>query len=78
MLHDALLDLFERLPGLEPRDVLVLAPDPDVYAPHVEAVFGALGDERYIPWSAARRDPAAGAPAVAPGNARKAPMTTTL
>lgn len=65
VLHDALLDLFERLPGLEPRDVLVLAPDPDVYAPHVEAVFGALGDERYIPWSAARRDPAAGAPAVA-------------
>ena len=65
VLHDGLLDLFERLPGLEPRDVLVLAPDPDAYAPHVEAVFGALGDERFIPWSAARRDPAAGAPAVA-------------
>lgn len=65
VLHDVLLDLFERIPGLEPREVLVLAPDPDVYAPHVEAVFGALGDERYIPWSAARQDPAAGAPAVA-------------
>ncbi len=65
VLHDALLDLFERLPGLEPRDVLVLAPDPDVYAPAVDAVFGAAPAERHIPWAMGRHDPAAADPAVA-------------
>ncbi len=55
VLHDRLLDLFERLPGLEPRDLAVMAPDIDVYAPYVEAVFGAAPAGRHIPWSIADR-----------------------
>ncbi len=39
-LRDYLLDCFERLPGLRPRDVLVLTPDIEVYAGAIEATFG--------------------------------------
>jgi exodeoxyribonuclease V gamma subunit len=56
VLHDRLLDLFQRLPGLEPRQVLVLAPDMDLYAPYVAAVFGAAPADRYIPWAVAGHD----------------------
>jgi|GEM_PF-2847427 len=41
ILHDRLLRLFERLDGLEPRDVIVMALDIDLYTPYVDAVFGA-------------------------------------
>ena len=40
VLHDQLLDLFERDPDLRPRDVVVMSPAIDVYVPFVEAVFG--------------------------------------
>ena len=40
VLHDQLRDLLERDPTLQPRDIAVLTPDIDVYAPHVHAVFG--------------------------------------
>lgn len=39
-LHDHLLRLFEEIAGLEPRDVVVMTPDVEGYAPLVEAVFG--------------------------------------
>ena len=43
-LHDQLLDAFEqaRQQGdpLQPRDILVMVPDIQHYAPHIEAVFG--------------------------------------
>ena len=39
VLHDNLIRLFEALPGLQPRDVLVMAPDIEIYAPFVRAVF---------------------------------------
>ncbi|MGB5831076.1 MAG: exodeoxyribonuclease V subunit gamma [Thiohalocapsa sp.] len=57
VLHDRLLALFEELgrPALEPRDILVMAPDIDRYAPFVEAVFGAAPPERRIPWTIADR-----------------------
>ncbi|OQY08452.1 MAG: exodeoxyribonuclease V subunit gamma [Desulfobacteraceae bacterium 4572_123] len=41
VLHDQLLDAFERDPLLEPHDVIVMVPDINTYAPYVEAVFGA-------------------------------------
>lgn len=56
ILHDQLLDAFEqaRRDGapLNPRDVLVMVPDINVYAAHIEAVFGRLmsNDNRYIPF----------------------------
>jgi len=62
VLHDRLLDLFERLKDLEPRDIIVMAPDIDRYAPYVEAVFGAAEAPRRIPWSIADRRVAAEQP----------------
>ncbi len=55
VLHDRLLHLFESLEGLEPRDIIVMAPDIDRYAPYVEAVFGAAEEPRRIPWSISDR-----------------------
>lgn len=62
VLYDHLLRLFDELPDLEPRDVLVMAPDIDLYAPYVEAVLGTAPPERRIPWSIADRRPGAEQP----------------
>ncbi|MFO1418445.1 MAG: exodeoxyribonuclease V subunit gamma [Methylotetracoccus sp.] len=43
VLHDRLLDLFERYPDLEPRDVIVMAPDIEIYAPMIPALFAVDG-----------------------------------
>ena len=40
VLREALLRLFEGDPGLEPRDVLVMCPDIEAYAPLIRAAFG--------------------------------------
>ncbi|MGN0835451.1 MAG: exodeoxyribonuclease V subunit gamma [Candidatus Spyradosoma sp.] len=40
ILRDDLRELFRRDPELRPRDVLVMMPDTDAYAPFVRAVFG--------------------------------------
>lgn len=56
ILHDQLLDAFEQAAAagrpLHPRDVLVMVPDIDRYAPHIDAVFGcfATDDSRHIPF----------------------------
>jgi len=42
ILHDRLLDAMQHDPDLQPRDIIVMVPDIDAYAPHVEAVFGNL------------------------------------
>ena len=60
VLHDRLLGLFDAHPDLAPADVLVLAPDLDIYGPAVEAVFGAAARIRH---RVARRR-AAASPAV--------------
>jgi exodeoxyribonuclease V gamma subunit len=44
VLHDNLLALLERLPGLEPRDIVVMTPEIETYAPYISTVFGAPGD----------------------------------
>ncbi len=44
VLLDNLLDLFEHLPGLEPRDIVVMTPEIETYAPYITTVFGAAGD----------------------------------
>ncbi|MCK6527840.1 exodeoxyribonuclease V subunit gamma [Myxococcota bacterium] len=48
VLRDALLALFDRHRELEPRDVVVMTPDIETYAPLVEAVFGE-GREAPVP-----------------------------
>lgn len=55
VLHDRLLALFETLPGLTTRDIVVMAPDIDVYAQYVESVFGSAPPDRRILWSIADR-----------------------
>ena len=67
VLHDQLRALLEEkaTPGrarIDPRDIAVLMPDVDAYAPHVEAVFGgALGTAREIPYTIADTSPLASA-----------------
>ncbi|MEL0638598.1 exodeoxyribonuclease V subunit gamma [Marinomonas sp. TI.3.20] len=43
VLHDQLLDMFERDPSLTPKDIIVMLPDVNTYSPFVKAVFGGKG-----------------------------------
>ncbi|MFC2553041.1 MAG: exodeoxyribonuclease V subunit gamma, partial [Rodentibacter sp.] len=52
VLHDYLLDLFNREPTLTPKDVVVMVADINQYAPYIQAVFGQKsGDVPAIPFS---------------------------
>ncbi|MBU0501104.1 MAG: exodeoxyribonuclease V subunit gamma [Gammaproteobacteria bacterium] len=53
VLHDRLLECFEALPDLHPREVVVMAPNIGDYAPTIEAIFGSAPEPRFIPWSVA-------------------------
>ena len=56
VLHDNLLAMFEVDPQLRPKDIVVMTPDIDTYAPYIQAVFDTVIDERlYIPFSIADR-----------------------
>ena len=46
VLRDQLIDLLEKDAGLQPHDIVVMAPDIDTYAPFIEAVFGV--DDRAV------------------------------
>lgn len=56
VLHDQLLDALGRA-EVEPRDVVVMVPDIERFAPAIAAVFGrfAPGHPRHIPWGLADR-----------------------
>jgi exodeoxyribonuclease V gamma subunit len=41
VLRDAILHLLADSPDLEPRDIIVMCPDVEAFAPYVDAVFGA-------------------------------------
>ncbi len=60
VLRDVLADLLEHDPTLEPRDILVMCPDIDTYAPLVHAGFG-LGE-------VVREGPGDGSPATHPAH----------
>ena len=56
VLYDHLLEWFERDPTLAPRDVLVMTPDIEAYAPFIQAVFDAPEEPgKRIPFSVADR-----------------------
>ena len=56
VLHDTLLALLEESPGLTPRDIIVMTPDIEGYAPYVSMVFDGHRDPaRSIPYSIADR-----------------------
>jgi exodeoxyribonuclease V gamma subunit len=63
VLHDQLVELFEKDSTLEPRDVVVMSPAIDAYAPFIDAVFDrARGEEAArpeIPYHIADRSPRA-------------------
>ena len=53
VLHDQLLARFSADPDLRPRDIIVMVPEIDAYAPSIRAVFGQLDrtDPRFIPFT---------------------------
>ncbi|RPI78576.1 MAG: exodeoxyribonuclease V subunit gamma, partial [Desulfobacteraceae bacterium] len=54
VLRDHLLHFFESVPGLTPREILVMAPDITVYSPYIQAVFDLpKEDPRWMPFSIA-------------------------
>ena len=54
VLQDRLLALFESDPTLLPKDILIMTPDIETYAPYIQAVFSLpTGDPRWIPFSIA-------------------------
>ncbi len=56
VLHDHLLEMFDNDPSLLPKDILVMMPEIEAYAPFIEAVFDAPEEERKrIPHSIADR-----------------------
>ena len=56
VLHDNLLAMFEEDPDLLPKDIVVMAPDIESYAPFIQAVFDAHTDEALrIPFTIADR-----------------------
>jgi exodeoxyribonuclease V gamma subunit len=46
VVREVLLSLFEADPSLEPRDVLVMCPDIEAYAPYISATFGLADVDR--------------------------------
>jgi exodeoxyribonuclease V gamma subunit len=56
VLRDQLLRMFEEDSGLLPKDILVMMPDVETYAPYIQAVFDTpREDARRIPFSIADR-----------------------
>ena len=65
VLHDRLLALLDDArfdPPLAPREIAVLAPDIDAYAPAIAAVFGSAHGANAIPWTLADTSPLANEP----------------
>lgn len=59
VLHDRLLAALAADPTLKARDIIVMVPDINGYAPHIQAVFGLMerNDPRYIPFTVADQGP---------------------
>lgn len=51
ILHDRLLDMFDQDPELTPKDIVIMLPDIDSYAPWIRTVFGSIDDQRRIPFA---------------------------
>lgn len=64
ILSDQLLELFAKK-SIKPCDVIVMAPDIDIYAPFIETVFNrSLTDQNYIPYQIADRPETSCAPLI--------------
>jgi len=56
ILYDQLRHMFETDPGLKPRDILVMTPDIETYAPLIQAVFNQANHKNTIPYSISDRN----------------------
>jgi exodeoxyribonuclease V gamma subunit len=57
VLYDRLLGILENNPDLQPRDILVMTPDIDAYAPYIQAVFACPeADHKQLPFCIADQD----------------------
>jgi exodeoxyribonuclease V gamma subunit len=66
VLRDQLLSMLHEEPDLEPRDIVVMTPDLETYAPLIEAVLGAsAADAGHIPFRIADRGVRSESPAAA-------------
>ena len=64
-LHDYCLSLFDANRELEPRDIVVMTPQIETYAPYISAVFSASEDaRRRIPFAIADRSPKSESPVI--------------
>jgi exodeoxyribonuclease V gamma subunit len=64
VLHDQLLDVFQRNSDIHLHDVIVMMPDIDTYAPLIEAVFGSGASGIRIPYTISDRGPAGESPVI--------------
>ncbi|AXA34328.1 exodeoxyribonuclease V subunit gamma [Francisella adeliensis] len=55
VLHDRLLDMFATDPDLKPKEILVMCPNIEDYAPYISSIFTKNYDENRIPCSIADR-----------------------
>lgn len=62
-LHDALLEALESDPTLEPRNLVVMCPQLDRFAPLIDAVFGHADEPMRLPYQIADRSPRLAEPA---------------
>lgn len=51
ILYNDLLNKFDADPTLSLRDIIVMVPDIDVYAPAIKTIFGSAPVHRYLPFS---------------------------
>jgi exodeoxyribonuclease V gamma subunit len=57
VLYDNLLDMFNNDPELEPRDIIVMTPDIEIYSPYISAIFNDPAHEKNrIPFSIADKN----------------------
>ena len=57
VLYDQLLDMFEKDSALKPKDILIMTPDIEIYAPYIHAVFDSPEKNAMrIPYSVADRN----------------------
>jgi exodeoxyribonuclease V gamma subunit len=65
VLYDHLLEWFQHDRNLQPRDVLVMTPDIETYAPFIQAVFDAPEDaSKRLPFSVADRGMSGASPVI--------------
>ncbi|VAW88727.1 Exodeoxyribonuclease V gamma chain [hydrothermal vent metagenome] len=50
VLHDQLLAMLDADPNIQAADIVVMMPDVEAYAPHIDAVFSGLNDQKRMPY----------------------------